>query len=63
MGEPLHDPLIVKRSLYSRIYNWFPAFNDVFDEETFYIFAAVVVAGSIFIAFLLSRFIKLKEAY
>jgi len=43
------------------IYNSFPAFTDVFDEETFYIFAAFFVLLTIFIAFLLSRFITLKE--
>lgn len=43
-----------------RIYKDMPAFTDVFTEETFYIFAACFVACTILLAFILSRFIKIK---
>ena len=42
------------------IYNQVPAFTDVFDEETFYIFVAVFMAGTILLAFIGSRFITIK---
>lgn len=41
---------------------YMPKFADVFDEETFYIFAFLVVIGSIIAAFIASKYIKLKEA-
>lgn len=55
-GKRKTNPLELADHLYSKI----PAFNDVFDEETFYVFAIFVVVGSFFMAFILSRFIKLK---
>lgn len=45
----------------SNVYNGFPAFTDVFDEETFYIFAICFTLGTIVLAFVLSRFITIKE--
>lgn len=48
--------------LFNQIYGSLPAFADIFDEETFYIFAGIVVVSSFALAFLLSRFITLKEA-
>ena len=38
-----------------------PYFVDVFDEETFYIFAACFVIATILMAFVLSKFITLRE--
>lgn len=38
-----------------------PYFTDVFDEETFYIFAGCFILGTLFLAFILSRFITIKE--
>jgi len=38
-----------------------PAFEDVFDEETFYIFAGCVALGSIVLAFIASRFLTLSD--
>ncbi|XP_059618499.1 uncharacterized protein LOC132262988 [Phlebotomus argentipes] len=43
-----------------RVYNDFPAFSDIFTEETFYIFAFCFVLCTILVAFILSRFITLK---
>lgn len=41
---------------------YIPAFQDIFDEESFYIFAFVVVIVSIVAAMLASRYIKVKDA-
>jgi len=41
-------------------YNWCPAFTDVFDEESWYIFVVCFVAGTILVAFILSRYITIK---
>jgi len=38
-----------------------PAFQDVFDEETFYIFAGCVALGSVLLAFIASRFLTLSD--
>jgi len=38
-----------------------PAFEEVFDEETFYIFAGCVALGSVLIAFIASRFLTLSD--
>ncbi|XP_054015588.1 uncharacterized protein LOC128896317 [Hylaeus anthracinus] len=46
--------------LIDTIYNQVPAFTDVFDEETWYIFVACFVGGTFLVAFILSRFITLK---
>jgi hypothetical protein len=45
------------------IYNGLPSFTDVFDEETFYMFAFGFTCCTILVAFILSRFITLKEAF
>lgn len=47
-------------ALANHIYGKIPAFTDIFDEETFYITAFFVVLGSILVAVILSRFVKLK---
>ncbi|XP_076678953.1 uncharacterized protein LOC143374590 [Andrena cerasifolii] len=46
--------------LIDTLYNQVPAFTDVFDEETWYIFVACFVIGTVFVAFILSRFITIK---
>ncbi|XP_046745320.1 uncharacterized protein LOC124410760 [Diprion similis] len=46
--------------LIDTLYNQVPAFTDVFDEETWYIFVACFVTGTLVLAFILSRFITLK---
>lgn len=47
--------------IFRKVNQLIPHFTDVFDEESFYIFAAVLTICSILIAFLLSRRIKIKE--
>lgn len=43
-----------------KIYGEMPSFTDVFDEETFYVFVVCFVLATFLIAFILSRFIKIK---
>ena len=38
-----------------------PAFGDIFDEETFYTFAAVFTALTCLAGFIASRYISLKQ--
>jgi large subunit ribosomal protein L53 len=45
----------------SNIYNEFPAFHDVFDEDSFHIFAACFVLGTILFVVIASKFVTLKE--
>ncbi|KAL0116637.1 hypothetical protein PUN28_009937 [Cardiocondyla obscurior] len=42
------------------LYSQVPAFTDVFDEETWYIFVICFVAGTFLVVFILSRFITIK---
>lgn len=46
--------------LIDHIYNQVPAFTDVFDEETWYIFVGFFVIGTIMIAVVLSRFVTIR---
>jgi len=43
-------------------YSDLPAFSDVFDEESFYLAFIGLTLLSVLVAFVASRFIKLKEA-
>ena len=45
----------------SKLSSYFPKFTEIFDEETFYIFAVVFVFATFFIAFLLSRCVKITD--
>lgn len=42
------------------LYNELPAFTDVFDEESFYVFVACFVTGTILLVVILSRYVKIK---
>jgi len=46
--------------LIDMLYSQVPAFTDVFDEETWYVFVICFVAGTFLVAFILSRFITIK---
>ncbi|XP_044003864.1 uncharacterized protein LOC122849257 [Aphidius gifuensis] len=46
--------------LIDTLYNQVPAFTEIFDEETWYIFVTCFVAGTFLIVFTLSRFITIK---
>ena len=47
-------------ALANHVYQKIPAFTDIFDEETFYFTAFFFVLGTILLAVVLSRFIKLQ---
>ena len=44
-----------------KILDQVPAFSDIFDEETFYTFAAVFTALTCLAGFIASRYISLKQ--
>ncbi|XP_074110817.1 uncharacterized protein LOC141535002 [Cotesia typhae] len=46
--------------LIDTLYSHVPAFTDIFDEETWYIFVSCFVAGTLVIVFILSRYITIK---
>ncbi|XP_029171103.1 uncharacterized protein LOC114940542 [Nylanderia fulva] len=46
--------------LIDELYSKVPAFTDIFDEETWYVFVLCFVAGTFLVAFILSRFITIK---
>nr|ADV40377.1 putative mitochondrial 50S ribosomal protein L53 [Latrodectus hesperus] len=47
-------------NIFNKVYDQLPAFVDVFDEETFYVFVIFFTLGTILVAFILSRFITIK---
>ena len=42
--------------------SYVPQFQEVFDEETFYIFALMLAGTAIVVALLASRYVTLKDA-
>lgn len=46
--------------LIDTIYDQIPAFTDLFDEETWYMFVGCFIATTIVVVFILSRFITIK---
>lgn len=42
------------------IYNNVPAFTDLFDEETWYIFVACFVVATTVLVFIVSRYVTIK---
>lgn len=51
-----------EREIVERVSGWLPHFQDVFDEESFYIFVITLVVVSVVAAVLASRFITIKDA-
>jgi len=45
-----------------QVSRWIPKFQDVFDEETFYIFVFVLVILSIVCAIVISRYYTIRDA-
>ena len=52
----------VHRDIINKMSGYVPKFEDVFDEETFYIFFFVLAIVVIVIAIIASRFIEVKDA-
>lgn len=46
--------------LIEELYKYVPAFEDLFDEETWYMFVICFVASTIVLVTIISRFITLK---
>jgi len=51
-----------EREFVEHVSRWMPKFQDVFDEETFYIFVIVLVILSIVFAIVMSRFFTIRDA-
>jgi len=52
------DPGSMK--MIENMYSQVPAFTDIFDEETFYIFVVFFVIGTLIVAYIGSRVITIK---
>lgn len=52
------DPGSMK--MIENMYSQVPAFTDVFDEETFYIFVVLFVVGTLIVAYIGSKVITIK---
>ena len=46
--------------LVKKLYSYVPAFTDVFDEESWYIFISGFVGVTVIVFILLAKFVKLK---
>jgi len=51
-----------EREFVEHMSRWIPKFQDVFDEETFYIFVIVLVVIAIIGAIVMSRFFTIRDA-
>jgi hypothetical protein len=51
-----------ERELVERVSQWIPRFQDLFDEESFYIFVFILITVSIVAACVLSKFFTIKDA-
>ncbi|KAL8567253.1 hypothetical protein ACOMHN_023296 [Nucella lapillus] len=50
------------KHIHHKLSSHIPCFSDVFDEESFYIFAVLLAIVAIAVAFLSSRYVKIKDA-
>lgn len=53
---------VAEREFVEKVSSLIPKFEDLFDEETFYIFVIVLVIVSIIGAVVASRFISIRDA-
>lgn len=51
----------IHSQIYDNVYNYFPPFDELFDEESFYLFAIGLTLTSIVVCYILSRRITLVE--
>jgi len=51
-----------EREFVEHMTRWIPKFQDIFDEETFYIFVIVLVVLSFVFAIVMSRFFTIRDA-
>lgn len=54
--------LSVEKKVVNKLSSLIPAFTDVFDEESFYIFSILVVVFTIASVYILSRYVTIKDA-
>lgn len=48
------------KTIINGFYNQLPAFADVFDEESWYLFVICLVTFTLIVVYILSKFIKLQ---
>ena len=53
---------LAEREIIQRVSGWIPKFTDLFDEETFYIFAFTITTLAIIFAIFASRYITIKDS-
>jgi hypothetical protein len=51
-----------EREIVERVSQWIPRFQEVFDEESFYIFVFALILVSLIAAIVMSKFFKIKDA-
>jgi hypothetical protein len=51
-----------ERELVERVSQWIPRFQDLFDEESFYIFVFMLIILSVVAACVMSKFYVIKDA-
>lgn len=51
----------IHTQIYDQVYSYFPHFDDLFDEESFYLFAVGLTITAIFVCVVFSRKITLRE--
>jgi hypothetical protein len=54
--------LDTQRAIINHFSQLLPAFDDLFDERSWYLFFAILVLSSFVVAFLLSRFVTISDA-
>lgn len=52
----------VHRNIVNKLSDYLPAFTDIFDEESFYIFVFLFVLATIGVAVVLSRKVEINDA-
>ena len=59
-SQPKGHASRVVMEVIDKYYEQTPGFQDIFDEETFYVFAAVFTLATCLAAFVASRYVKIK---
>ena len=52
----------VHRSIVQKLADYVPAFTDIFDEESFYIFVFLFVVATVAVVIMIARKVEIKDA-
>ena len=61
MSRHLRNDWGTDLSIFNKLYKSIPTFDELFDEQTFYLFAFCLTLFTILLAVIVSRFVKLNE--